>query len=242
MSCKVTYDTFESMVTERIYNSLSNEEFRELNENTTQWNELYLKFFLSIYLQICELPGITFIQHTKIAVEPVTLHIDVRSNINNSQPPPIVHCISIPFMIKAFNAKSYKTISNSSNCSFKLPSIFPIMYDSVNEHVTDGETIKSNVSSRLMLYYVIADHAAYHYKQFIKTGDADYKHNNIINRSSNIKPGDVVHCHDIITLKPNKNLKYYVQNHDILKVDNKTSNRPYAKYEDLIHYESDESD
>ncbi|UBZ25622.1 PmV-like protein [Carcinus maenas nudivirus] len=229
MSCKETHDTFENMMLERINKALNQDEFNQLNTNDDKWNDLYIKFFLGIYLQICNLSGISCAKGDKRTVEPVTLHVNIKRKKINGEQPPILHCVSIPFLKDIFDTKTYKTVNNSFNCSFTLPSVFPFIDDGLETNsIINNVVLNGTITTRLLAYYIFADHAAYHYLQFIATGDSDYQHKNIINRSSNLKPSEVVHCHDIITKKPNKHLSKYLTSHDILKIEDKEHEDGYV--------------
>ena len=219
------FDTFEHMVLQRINRCLSAEEFRQLN-NFDDWDDLYIKLFLSLYLQCCDLNGISYVKHTAKTIEPVTLHIDVK--MTRDSDPVILHCISIPFLKHIYSSKTYKSVANAQYCSFNLPDVFPLLLNNMNNDIEFQNDIKMmnlKTSNLLLTFYCFADHAAYHYKKFKETGNADYTHECIINRSETLKVKDVKHCHDIITTGPNKYLNKYLTSHDVLKVEDREPSR-----------------
>lgn len=219
MSYGDTYDTFENKIMERINRSLNENEFEQLNSN--EWDDLYVKYFLNLYAQMCNLPGFIYMKHQQKTIEPVTLHVNVQQE--RKEKPVILHSISIPYLKWLYNCKSYRHVDVNYKCCFKLPSVFPLINTISENNFNAGRVLNSFVSNLLILYYVFADHAAYHYHQFIKKGDADYNHVLIKNRSNYIKIKEIQFCHDVITKKPNKNIVRYLQSHDTLKVDEKES-------------------
>ncbi|QBB28638.1 PmV-like protein [Homarus gammarus nudivirus] len=240
MSCSTVFDTFESLVIDRIKKSLHQDEFEQLNLNMNEWSDLYVKLFINLYIQICGLAGISLIRHNTKNIEPVTLHVDVHIARSENKPT-IIHSISLPFLKYIFNTKSYTTIQNSALCAFKMPSVFPIS----NGTVEDPSYIKllnMTFSNRILLYYTYADHAAYHYHQFIKTGDADYKHINIINRPSKLRPNEVMFCHDIISKQPNKYLGKYLKPHDMLKIEDEEAEHNYFNGHSGTVFENSDDD
>lgn len=235
------YDTFEHIVNERIGKTLNHHEFKTLENN--EWSEIYIKYFLSMYAQICDLPGFRYHKHDLKTIEPVTLHVDHTQN--KAEDPVMLHSISIPFLKWLFNSRCYKSANNSFRCGLKMPSVFPLINNFKEiQNTSNVKLLNSFVSNKLLLYYVYADHAAYHYLQFKATGNADYDHKNIINRPSNIKPNNVKHCHDIITYNPSKTLSKYLQAHDVLKIDSQEHSKSYMdkSYSDLFDQSDDDSD
>lgn len=235
-----TYDTFESLMMDRINKSLNQDEFSQLETNT--WDDLYIKFFMSIYAQICDLPGFSYVRHNQKTIEPITIHVDPKQRRESK--PVVLHSVSIPFLKWIFNSKCYKTADNVFRCTFKMPSIFPLV-NSITETYTQSNSriLNGFVSKQLILYYVFADHAAYHYHKFMDTGNADYNHLCIMKRTSTIKTNEIKYCHDIITYSANKRIVKYLQPHDTLKVEDQEVNNSYMniRYGDLFDQSDDES-
>ena len=237
MECK--FDTFESEITTRINKALSQSEFRQLESN--EWSELYIKFFLNIYLQICDIPGIRYVSHPNKTFEPITLHVDPQQQKQDT--PQVIHSISTLFLKSVFEFKSYRMIEASQKCTLKMPNIFPLV-NSTSQFAHQSKVLNSFVSNKLLHYYVVADHAAYHYLQFMAHGDADYQHNKIKNRPSNVKPGNVKHCHDIVTLAPNKYISKFLQSHSTLDVEDLEVSKSHInlRYGELFQSKSEDDE
>lgn len=219
------FDTFEQVVLSRINGALNQEQFVQLNSN--EWDELYITLFLNLYAQMCRLNNFTIIKHDRRVIEPVTIHVDPNQRVDEI--PKVTHRVSIPFLKWIFSYNPSKRVNSKFKCQFKMPSIFPLVqnYDETNSGFLP-KILHSEVAQRIIQYYVFADHAAYHYHQFIDLKNADYEHKYIINRPSNLKPREVKFCHDIISYKPNKFLNRYLQSHDILKIEEKEAEDSYV--------------
>ncbi len=241
MDC-TTFDTFETRLLTHINQSLSSKEFEELNNNK-EWNEqLYLKLFLSIYVQCCELPGLTYVSVDTLLFEPVLLHTDQTMTKKNE--PYILHSVSIPYLKSIFNMRNRFEISGSNvKRQLKLPSIFPII-GNIGMKSSDTKYLSPLLSERILNFYVHADHSAYHYKKFKQSGDADYEHNDIKNRSMKTRSRDIQFCHDIISTVPNKHLTSYLQSHDILSVEDTEVDDSYSRngFSNMFEHGSSESD
>ncbi|UOT91794.1 PmV-like protein [Aratus pisonii nudivirus] len=226
INCSETFDTFTGLVADRINKSLSQDEFTYLNSND-EWNDTYFKFFLNLYSQMCNLTGFNYVKHDSKTFEPVTIHVDTK--ISKYEKPVVLHSISIPFLKWIYDCKCYKSASDNCKDVFSLPSIFPIINSNIDSIINqDFLALDGILSKRLIRYYVFADHAAYHYHNFITYGDADYTHLNIINRPNNIKLKDIKFCHDIITSKPNSSIDRYLRPIDATKVEDVENDDGYV--------------
>lgn len=246
MDCE-NYDTFEAMIMERINRSLRTSEFAALDNGIDKWDNLYLKFFLNVYVQLCKLPGIRYRVLDMLTFEPVILQSDVRISKHNE--PTIIHGISIPYLQAIFNLRNKVEVS-TKNCasSMRLPSIFPTVgtSDGGDNYVgsaSDSRVLSKTLSTRLLNFYVHADHAAYHFNQFIKTGDAGYDHEDIRTRKMPLKPREVKYCHDLISSIPNKHLTDYLKSHDVLRIEDvAVSNSHCSNFGSIFTHNSDSSD
>ena len=243
MDCN-QFDTFESLIMECINRSLSAAEFALLDNEIDNWNSLYLKFFINIYLQRCNLPGITYRILNMLTFEPILLQADAQISRRNE--PSIIHSISIPYLQLIFNLRDRVELTTRNCASFvKLPSIFPMLGGGADDYIDSdcsSRVLSKRLSKRLMNFYVHADHAAYHYNKFIRDGDAGYEHNEIRNRIPPSRPRDVKYCHDIITTRPNKELVNYLKSHDIIKVEDSIVADGYCNSGDIFEPNIDSDD
>lgn len=231
MSC--VFDTYEQLMMDRINKALNHEEYIRLDNN--EWSDLYEKFFINIYAQICDLSIFRYVICNYKTFEPVTLHIDPKQK--NSEDPIVLHAISTPFLQWIFAVNNTKKVQMSGKCCFRMPSIFPIV-DSDGQNSSNSSSIIINpfVSEKLINLYVFADHCAYHYNEFIKKGNADYEHLNIINRLPVTSIKSIYHIHDMISKEPNDKIVNYLKSHDALSIESKESEESYTdiRYNDIF--------
>ncbi|UVT30833.1 PmV-like [Penaeus vannamei nudivirus] len=243
MDC-TKYDTFEAMVTERISRSLSKFEFSRLNENIDEWDEAYVKLFLNLYIQISNLPGISYRSLDVLMFEPVLLHSSPNASRTNE--PFLIHSISIPYLKLIFNMRNKVQVGTKTcNAKLKLPSVFPLVGDFGGFSASnDTKVVSTRFTKRLLDFYVHADHAAYHHNQFITTGDADYGHEALRRRAMPQKAKEVTYCTDIISRKANKGLTDYLQSHDILRIEDVevVNSRNKQRFGDMFSYDSSKYD
>lgn len=212
-SCK--FETYEQEMMDRINKALNQESYLVLEDNN--WNELYIRFFLSIYLQICDVPSIQFADYSHRAMEPVLLQVNPSNG--GSDTSNVLHIVSTSFLRWLFVAPTNKHVEIVDKCSLKIPSVFPLIEQSSTYGINQPKQLNAFVSNKLVMYYVYADHAAYHYRQFAQTGNADYEHKYIRTRSNNITTQNVRHVHDLITSQPNNEISNYLKPHQALQYE-----------------------
>ncbi len=232
MSC--IFDTYEQLMLDRINKALRHEEFVHLENN--EWNDLYETYFLNIYAQITNLTSFKYVFCEYKTFEPVTLHIDPKQCATTEEPS-VLHAISVPFLKWIFTVQDTKRVDVVDSCSFKMPSIFPLT-DNLDTAQTPNLSRMLNgfVSNALVAFYVYADHAAYHYNEFMRTGNADYEHKNIRNRSSDITAKEVKYVHDLVSSKPNTAIVNYLKPHSDLSVESQENVNSFTNisYGDLL--------
>nr|WOZ57619.1 PmV-like protein [Menippe mercenaria nudivirus] len=219
------FDTYYQIMMDRINKALPQQEYVALEDG--DWNESYVKFFLSIYTQICDITGCQYIRSNTKGFEPVTLHVNPKQDC--SEDPIVIHCVSIPVLQWAFKNKNSLQIHEIEDCRLRMPSVFPLADNVVDEdYGTMQRKLNNFVSEKLTTLYVYADHAAYHYKRFIASGDADYEHKYIRTRSNTNTLREVKHVHDFITSEPNDNLTDFLKTHKSLNIESLQHDRSFT--------------
>ncbi|UHB41768.1 PmV-like protein [Macrobrachium rosenbergii nudivirus] len=236
----IEYDTYENLLVSRLNKALDMHVYKLLLDGN--WDSSYVDLFLNLYAQCADLEFFMFTTlETRKSNEPITLHIDPKdTNINH-----VLHVVSIPYIQSLLDYVNFKEIKSNTMCKFKLPNIFPLQF---NEDIPDKDTmlmlkdginVNANMTKRLINLYVAADHAAYHYKQFKNYRNADYTHTNIIKRSKIERIKEIKHCHDLISNTPNRNIKAYLEQHDILDVQDSNNKDSLLNDTDIFSEEDD---
>lgn len=248
MGNSTEYDTLEQRITNCISKALRHDEYMTL-ENNDEWQDLYIKLFMSFYIQLCELTRIYVIYHNNITIEPVTLHVDVARSKDDE--PIVIHAISIYYLKKIFKQKNIFDVIQNTQLSTRLPAVFPLfnISDSISDDgVVSGsgsKVLSHKLSALIVQYYTFADHAAYHYHSLIQKKNADYTHECIKKRSNNLKSIDVKYIHDVVSRKPNSSIGTFVQPHAVLKVEDREHEKNYVNdnYRNIINEDcTDNSD
>ena len=132
-------------------------------------------------------------------------------------PRTIEHVLSLNFIKNLFSIR-YPTefevrMSRKRLEEFKLPPIFKIN-NSVPNY--DEHPISAALTNKLLMLYVIANHASYHYNQFKATNNVDFAHNNI--DKIPLTENNVFYLHNLFTKKPNRKIHQYVsdQHHQVV--------------------------
>uniref|UniRef100_A0AAU8GBJ2 Uncharacterized protein n=1 Tax=Faxonius propinquus nudivirus TaxID=3139431 RepID=A0AAU8GBJ2_9VIRU len=208
MIIETQFDTYEEKVINTITSMLTTAEFRILESNVNKWNDLYLKFLLQTYTYLCNLITINISVVITRLQEPITIYVDPDILISKVQPLDIIHTISLNMVKNLFSkVTNINIIDNKKNLvEFRLPHVFTKVTDIV---VLEDNKLSVFLTEKLLRLYIIAEHASYHYKSFIKFKKCDYNHKLMERNIFSDNP----FFHNIITNQPNEKLSKYTEEH-----------------------------
>ena len=210
--------------------------YKELDNNPNQWKDYYISILLHMYITLigedtinCKFleqslpePIILYKRKKNQSINLANKHAAASYDImvgdedygddddNDEFDPTIIeHVLSINYIKNLFAVKfpfEYEVYAAKRKLEeVKLPSIFKIdnILPDYNEH-----SISIALTNKLLMLYVIANHAAYHYTQLKESKSADYAHNQI-EKTSQTSTG-VFYLHNLFTRKPDDKISQYV--------------------------------
>lgn len=252
--CLVGDDSFEGFLCATIGSSLKVSEIRTLEQDPETWNDqLHMKCLLSIYVTLIGVPSIRIRIVESRLQEPITLYTyesaeaSTRSNEYFNQQP--IHAVSLEYVKLLFARRpSFKLrVSHRPIKEYKIPKIFSLHCIKKNLHVTqyneafhysdcynlnseDEDILKLSptLSRKLLLLYMIAEHAAFHYFIYEKYAKLDYEH-----REKHAIPGRLF-LHELISTRKNSKIEKL-----ILQGARSNAHKPIPG---ILVYESDDND
>lgn len=199
------------------------------------WNEeLYKKALLNMYSSRINNNSFSVRIINTSLLEPIMIYINqqktnkkhtVLDEEDSFNIDDIVHIVSMNYVKLLFNKqnKYIATTQEKNLVEFKLPQLFGV---NDSNFMQPQNVISKELSYRLLVLYVIADHAAYHYFEFVKKQEIDYTHHNFQTWENNNK---LIHgnfyVHDLIT----KHEDYKIDQFINAKVDDPENNASRLK-------------
>lgn len=194
---------------ETIIGNAVNESYLSAKDVLTkfEWNTARdLNILLDMYTQL--------INESSIKVCVVEVQICEAIIVAAEEDTSTVHIVNLDFIKQLFNVYCSQQNLNvqempndQTNTVYELPQIITVAKPTVIRDHLDIEKITPPhpIMAKLVFLYVLADHAAYHYSQFIKYKDFDFKHLRIQRNA-----GFCEFLHDLITTEPNEHIQDYI--------------------------------
>lgn len=231
------FDTFEEQVKTRICSALPIGELRRLDTNPFQWDDAYLRFLLNIYsLLIDNLHfNICFVD-TKL-LEPIIIYVNSENNRNY---PHVTHAVSKLFIRDILNTINpyYNDSCGQKKIEFVPPSVFTKTSTAFN--VEENKKLSLTLSAKLMRLYIVAEHAAYHYFQFIDNNNCDYKH---INFHAKSKVKRNIQFYNIISKSPQSKFSGFTEEHKIIRREDGENAHGFSNdFNDIFVYKHQEKE
>lgn len=228
------FDTFEEHVKTKIISALPLGELERLDNNPFEWDDAYLRFVLNIYSILTDNLhfNVCFVD-TKL-LEPIIIYVNAE---NSTKYPNITHAVSKLFIrdiVGAIN-RFYVDSCTQKKIEFVPPTVFTKMNTSFA--TDDVKNLSLGLSTILMRLYIVAEHAAYHYFEFLDNNDCDYKHANF-NLKSKVKRN--IQFYNIISKLPQAKFSGFTDDHYTIRREDGEHGKGFSNdFNLMFKYEND---
>lgn len=206
------FDTFEEHVKSRILSSISPTNLAILNADPYEWNDLYIEFVVNLYASLTECRYFQVVYVDCMLLEPIVLFVDAEDKITDN--PSITHAVSRLFLRNIFAKINTYTITqcNKNKLEFVPPAVFS--KSNINFAFAEDTKLSITLTEKLLKFYIVAEHAAYHYSSFMNRKDCDYMHLHFNEPDKTKRPS---RFYDLLSAKPNKKVSNYTENHQVIR-------------------------
>lgn len=208
------FDTFEEYVKNKIITSINANDLKRLNENPYEWDDIYIQMTLNMYADLCETYYFNVVYVDGLLLEPIILYVSADDKI--SENPAVVHAVSRLFMKNVFSRINTTHVDKckKNTLEFVPPGVFT--RTNLEFALTDEPKLSVTLTNILTRFYLIAEHAAYHFHRFKEFKDCDFTHAHIHDKPTSTRPKQF---YQLISTAPNKKLINFTENHKVLRRD-----------------------